>query len=103
MNLSHIVLFGSVPSNIHLGDDFKQLLDKTFNKSLPEIENVQIEDPVMVAELSEYQLLQTICIALCDLNQRNLRSIPLEFIKNIKDSRIDTHFYQNAMASSSTT
>ena len=30
-------------------DDFKQLLDKTFNKSLPEIENVQIEDPLEAA------------------------------------------------------
>ena len=49
--------------------DFKQLLDKTFNKSLPETENVQIDDPVMDAELAEYQLYRLSVLPVKELNQ----------------------------------
>ena len=75
-------------------DDFNQLLDKTFNKSLPETENVQIEDPVMAAELSEYQLYRLSVLPCVDLNQpETYEAFRVEFIKNIRDSDTDTHFY----------
>ena len=77
-----------------LEDDFKQLLDKTFNKSLPETENVQIEDPVMAAELTELQLYRLSVLPVKELNQpETYEAFRVEFIKNIRDSDADTHFY----------
>ena len=74
--------------------DFKQLLDKTFNKSLPETENVQIDDPVMDAELAEYQLYRLSVLPVKELNQpETYEAFRVEFIKNIRDSDTDTHFY----------
>ena len=75
-------------------DDFKQLLDKTFNKSLPETENVQIEDPVMAAELAELQLYRLSVLPCVDLNQpETYEAFRTEFIKNIRDTDTNTHFY----------
>ena len=74
--------------------DFKQLLDKTFNKSLPETENVQIDDPVMDAELAEYQLYRLSVLPVKELNQpETYEAFRVEFIKNIRDSDTDKHFY----------
>ena len=70
------------------------MLDKTFNKSLPETENVQIDDPVMDAELAEYQLYRLSVLPVKELNQpETYEAFRVEFIKNIRDSDTDTHFY----------
>ena len=69
------------------------MLDKTFNKSLPETENVQIDDPVMDAELAEYQLYRLSVLPVKELNQpETYEAFRVEFIKNIRDSDTDTHF-----------
>lgn len=74
--------------------DFKQLLDKTFNKSLPETENVNINEPEVVAELAELQLYRLSVLPCVDLNQQDTyEAFRTEFIKNIRDTDTNTHFY----------